>query len=706
MLNISSITNLFDPAKNKSLFHFSMISFILFLLLITFSFWTASSVWSFPLFLIAITIIVYLPGNFLINSCNFNLFPIENFTLSCILGFTTTTLIYFFLALISLERLFALWPLIVSAIFIFNKFKKPKSSIPPPKSKDLSPLFFLCLIFLVGAGILSFAILPMYFKNFALLPNGNMRIIEWKSSDVFFHLSIAHELTHTIPPQAPFFSGNLLNYHYFTDLLAALLNKTIGIDIHDLTVRFLPSFFMMISMLSVFCFSNIWLSSPYAALLSSFLIFFGEDFSFIWGTIFNSQSMWSVVFFQVPTTLAFFFLNPMLPAIGILFSGLFCLVKYNSEKDKKVSWLILMIFFFTILLKYKIFAAIHVFIALSITGLFYLIRYRNTNIIKLASSIAVFVIPLVLYSWIANKEGGANQIVTFGILPSTIFPAQLLSQKLTLPAATFLSGGDLSVQGLISFIFFVIPIYLIGCFGLRILAFPIIWKNIYQPIPKNELHFFFSVFIIIGPIILLSSSITPKDFPNATNNLVWFFVQSKYIAWIFSVEFIWRFLKGKHLYSKLVLISIIIALSIPSTLQSFNVRRNFEKKQMVEISTDELAVYNYIRNHSSDGDVILSSTDLSTRIASLTNCRVPYANFYLSNIVSKKEILSREQDIRKFWGAWHTGFVKNDILEKYNIDFIITSKTDKYSFPNITKEINLIQTFENKNFVIFKILNQ
>ena len=100
-----------------------------------------------------------------------------------------------------------------------------------------------------------------------------------------FHIAIANELTHTIPPQAPMFSGHPLTYHYGMDLAAAMFANATGLNTRDLTLRFVPTLFLALSMLSVFCFSRTWLGSGYFAVLAVFLVFFGEDFSFIPGLL-------------------------------------------------------------------------------------------------------------------------------------------------------------------------------------------------------------------------------------------------------------------------------------------------------------------------------------------------------------------------------------------------------------------------------------
>jgi hypothetical protein len=68
------------------------------------------------------------------------------------------------------------------------------------------------------------------------------------------------------------------------DLSVAMFAKATGLNTRDLTVRFVPTLFVGLSMLSVFCFSN-WLRSRYFGALVVFLVFFGADFSFIPGLL-------------------------------------------------------------------------------------------------------------------------------------------------------------------------------------------------------------------------------------------------------------------------------------------------------------------------------------------------------------------------------------------------------------------------------------
>ena len=124
--------------------------------------------------------------------------------------------------------------------------------------------------------IIALAFLPIYYTNLTSRADGTMHV--YPVPDVLFHIAVANELTHTIPPQAPHFSGHPLAYHYAMDLVVAMFAKATGLSTVDLTVRFVPTLLLVLSMLSVFCFSRSWLGSGYFGALVVFLVFLWRRF--------------------------------------------------------------------------------------------------------------------------------------------------------------------------------------------------------------------------------------------------------------------------------------------------------------------------------------------------------------------------------------------------------------------------------------------
>src|SRR5258707_3950158 len=302
-------------------------------------------------FFIAVVLLAYMPGKLLLVLLRRTLTPLEDITLACVLGLVVSGLVYWLMTFANQGRFYFLWPLIAAGIFVclhqsnWRSLLVNSSSIESISkgsailSRDRSALVLAGLLVL---GIIALAYFPGYYTNFTWQPDGTMRV--YPISDVLFHVAIANELTHTVPPQAPLFAGHPLSYHYGMDLAVAMFARATGLNVRDLTVRFTPTLFIGLSMLSVFCFSRNWLRSGYFGALVVFLGFFGADFSFIPGLLFCEKGDWSRRYFIAPAVVTLFYINPSLPVLGVLFAGLFCLDRYMRERSRALLLLTALLF--------------------------------------------------------------------------------------------------------------------------------------------------------------------------------------------------------------------------------------------------------------------------------------------------------------------------------------------------------------------------
>src|SRR6185369_14162729 len=316
--------------------------------------------------------------------------------------------------------------------------------------------------------------------------------------------------------------GHPLSYHYGMDVAVAMFANAARLNTRDLTLRFVLTLFLALSMLSIFCFSRSWLRSGYFGDLVVFLVFFGEDFSFIPGVLLGENVDWSLRYFSVPpAVLPLFYTNPILPGLGLLFAGLFCLQRYLQERSS--AWLFLTAFVFVALIEVKIFIAAQIMCSLGVAALLYLVVYRNSNLFKLAAWTAALTTPLVLPVLLKNKSE-ANVVMK-------IEPGLYVSQAME---AIGLKAG---LSGWLAFATVALPIYLVGTLGLRVIGAPAILNAIFRPNPKSALRFILAVFVVLGLLVALLFSFMPAGWTFRYNPVSGtFFVQSKYVAWLFAVE--------------------------------------------------------------------------------------------------------------------------------------------------------------------------
>jgi hypothetical protein len=542
----------------------------------------------------------------------------------------------------------------------------PAFECPSPAIRQLS------LAALILLGLVPFAFLPWYYRCLVLMPHKLLTFV--RLPDLILHLGIANELTHAMPPQVPFLAGLPLSYHWGMDLVAAMFSNCAGIGVPDLTVRFLPTFFVTTTVLAVYCCARAWLGSHWLALLTCFLVLFGEDFSFIPGVLLGGGTIWSAHFFEVPTVYSLYFINPMLPALACLFTGLFCLERYTIEGAKP--WLLFAAFLFAALAQYKLFVSLHVLAALSVAGVVIFLRHRDTRLFAVFILTGALIAPCLLNTWLKNSVGG-NIWVRIDPYPyvSNAIAKMAPLWTATTSSKTALLNGPWSFSALLLFLVIALPLYLVGSLGGRSVALPAMLREC-RATHRDTIHrFFLVVFVIVGFVLTMILRVTPREFPSDYNNSGWFYVQSKYVVWIFAVGQIASWLRGRKPAVGAAVFLLLVALAVPSTVQFFYKQTTRGGLPVLDAATTEMI--DFFTAKATEGKVVFSRQPLAVPLLALTRCRVPLeSNVFLHSFASASELSVRSQDIEDFWKGLEAGRIRDDVLEKYGADYVLAEKQD------------------------------
>jgi hypothetical protein len=659
------------------------------------------------LFFIAVVLLAYTPGKLLLIALKRTLTPLEDVTLACVLGLVVSCLVYWLMTFIHQGRFYLVWPLTAAGICVWLYSSKRKSllsnssSLGPvsqgsaTSSRDRSTLVLAGVLIL---GVIALAFFPLYYTNFTSQPDGTMRV--YPVSDVLFHIAIANELTHTVPPQAPVFAGHPLSYHYGMDLAVAMFASATGLNVRDLTVRFMPTLFVGLSMLSIFCFSRNWLRSGYFGALVVFLVFFGADFSFIPGLLLGEKGDWSLRYFSAPAVVTLFYTNPILPGLGVLFAGLFCLDRYMRERSR--AWLLLTALLFVALIEVKMLMAAQLMCSLALAAVVYLIFFSNADLTKVAGCTAIAAIPLL--SWVLLKNENGGRIV------AKFEPWLYVSHAMqTLGLSDRFSGP-------LAFAIGAVPIYLLGCLGLRVIGVPSIVAAIIRPKTGGAVRFMLGIFVVSGVLVALAYSFTPEGWTFRYNPISsTFLVQSEYVAWLFVVEvfqtfYQWAIRRG--IYPALAaggIMATTAALSLPATLQHFVVWHDPGHffgagkpwgRQLLSYDSRTLAAMDFLQKDAHPGDVVLSDEDLIAPILAMTKCRVPLG-YFSSGLVARRDYTRRETAEKKFFNDWRLGKIQDGLLQEAKVRYVVISKQTE-GVPATVPD-NLSKVFENSEFAVFKV---
>jgi hypothetical protein len=510
---------------------------------------------------------------------------------------------------------------------------------------------------LVALSLMPLFALPVFYRNMALLPDGSMSYLDGLA-DPFFNLSIANELTHSIPPQAPFLAGRSLSYHYAMHVLAAMLSNESQLNTSDLVFRFLPTFFLVMTVLAIFCFARTWMGSSYAALLAVFLVVVGGDFSFIPGLLLHIQKYWSYEFFHVSLTSSSYYVNPMQVALPILFTGLFCLANF-CEGGKKVS-LAVTAFLFAVLGEYKIFTSAHVLAALMMAAVIQWLLFRDRRLLKVVAATALVSTPLWVYGWLSGEfnSGLGLTLEPWPYLPKMLHALGWGGTWLGLQMRLLFNAHVITLANLVLLFAIALPMYVVGSLGVGTVAIPSILKTLARPRSSEAVRFFLACFAVLGPMIALTWSLTCEGGPPRYNDAVWFYMQSKHIIWIFAAEslfLVFRRLMRSRLPRPLAYCLILAAATIPtvpSTIQELSIDVS---EQLSLADAGAVKAMEYLDGHCQEGEVVLSDQQMNVLIVSVTKCRVPIADLWASCQVSQSIVDQRFADYAGFWESWGQG---------------------------------------------------
>jgi hypothetical protein len=629
------------------------------------------------LFVVAVALVAYIPGRLLLRFARISVSPLDVTTLSLNLGLVVSAIVFWLLSYFSLRGSFILWSLAGAGIFAYcwhNEWGRLHLCIKGPH---------LLLVATILLGVALLAILPPYYSNLTLTPDGQMRVSPLP--DVFLHGAIANELTHSVPPKDPVFSGQPLNYHVGADLVTAIFANVTGLSVADLTVRFVPTLFLIVTMFSVFCFSRLWLASGYGAALVTFLVFFGEDFSFIPGLLQGSKANWSVQYFAAPTTLSLFCVNPMLPGLGLLFAVLLCLA--HAFQEQRFIWQLFAGLLFTGLTECKILTAGHLGISLAVCGLIYLVVFRNPRLLQAAVITGVCALPIIVRTFLLNRNG-AQESVTF-------FQTHYLQKALQqLGLATRLASLPLSEWFAVS-----VSIYLLGSLGLRAIGVPSLLKDLLCPRSETAVRFLIATFVVIGAVIGLAVTLVPKNIPGSYNNSIWFYADSKYVMWLFGVEAIQVLLRTRmrSIAQGAIIAAVGLMVSVPSAIKHFVWFNSTWRSGL--LPAQAVGALEFLKINSRPGEVVLSPSEMVGPVLTKTKCHVPIGP-YATNLAPSEQLSRRNSDLHRFWMDWYSGLARSEILRVHRINYLLVNK-ERESRPNVFPGLTVI--FEDAKWLIYRV---
>lgn len=498
--------------------------------------------------------------------------------MSGIAAFATLTLISYLLILI--HGLYLIIPIVIIGVILAAKsFIKIVKSIRV--KFDLTAIITI-LVFVVGiAGQLA-----------VISPSGTFDkagdLLFWSSNghDGSWHIALMNEIKRGWPFQNPVLAGEkLVNYHFFSDILPAVVSKYTPVNNIDLYFRIFPFIYSLFFGVSAYFLIKKADGEKSAAIWSTIFSYFAGSFGFI-VTYLKNRTIGGESIFWASQPQSASGNSPQIASDFLIFTALYFLISLEREKDKKkrnILFIICIILFGT-LVSFKVYAGIIALISLGIYSLWKFFRKKDITLIFLT----IISGALSVFLYFPNASNSTSFLIFqpwWYIRTMVVEPSRLNWLDLELRREFYVAhGGIKSILRVIEYEGIAFLIFFFGNLGMRFLGLRQYLKT----------HLFIKVAIalsIIFPLLFLQNGIAS----NTIQFLQYFLLFFGILAGI----------EVSKLTSKYkLLIPMIILLMIPT--QVGLLYEFYSRPAYAMISAQELQAINFLKKDTPQNSVILT----------------------------------------------------------------------------------------------------
>ncbi len=629
--------------------------------------------WGLPRFAIAAAGLVLLPGMLVVELVGVSPSPLERAVLAVSIGLVAGAVVQAVSVAVGAPWAVEVYAVGASAAALWRMRGRRESA-----RAVLERLggVHVALAALIGGTFAAQMAVPLMWRN--LMPDtGGLSFAE--VPDAWLHLGTVHQLARAVPPPSPVAAKAPFAYHWGSDLWPLLLGHLTGLQTSDLVLRLLPALLTALLTLSAFCLARRWLGSAWGAVLVAALVMFGEDFSYIPGVLSGGAQYWSIQYFQLPSTFSLYQLNPMLPALALLSCGLLCIDYWDAERGR---WLWLSSPLLAALAEVKIFTFVQLVLALGLAMLLRGVVRRDWRLLAPVTATVALALPLLLLALTAR---GPRAIVGTHL---TVYVRTALLQVVgahptgVVGHANRMLTGDFDLLGLVVVLALVLPLFLVGLLGPRVLGLVAAVRALMVPARSNSLRTIVAVFVLAGiPMSLLISITLSSPSPYAQyDNGAWFAVASKALMWLFAVEVLLLRVRPWRVRAAVLAGSVLLAASAPSAIQALVEQ---SKQPIDRLDAPAVRILAATARACARGGAVLASDSLTAPAVAVAGCRVPYLGPLGDTTAPPVSVSANLVAENSFWARWRKDPSAVDVLRPLGVRYLLLDSREAGPTPQL-----------------------
>lgn len=515
---------------------------------------------------------------------------------------------------------------------------------------------------------------------------------EYDSADLGYYAAEASESTHTVPPQASYYSGHQLNAAFYPQLVLGMIHRFTGAPTLSIYYRYAwPTFLTLAGLTAFVAFRAV--STTFAAWLAVALIVLGSDFSYLaaWflphATVDWDYLLWPTNFLS-PTMQVLFFSTwcPSLPVFfTVLAAGLFGL------RTRAWSWTLLSAILLAILFEFKPFAYIVLMAALSACVVF---AGRDWGArLRYAATIAVgalFTLPFVFaITQLGAEDRRSKLVVEFFRLPKQMLTKMDLWSVFTREAHRVVPWPKLQMPAIIAA---ATVMFFIGGIGVRWAGIPGVWRAITGSDRDQTGGWRWLAWVVVAGLAIPCVIITDPYV-----DTLQFYLTGLYVLWLFVAVALAK-LMARNAASGGVAIALVFALALPSSLHYLDRKWTDDKRDpKASLSREELTIAEYLRaNTDPETTVVLHDRPLSPSLMTIVSERRIVLGWDVKYSAVGGE--ARLADVDAFFSsadrgdagaaqAWAT-------LQRYKVTHLLVRRTSDRVSPAVLARLRPVLTFD------------
>ena len=471
-------------------------------------------------------------------------------------------------------------PYIIIPIVVFLciwGFKRFYSHIKNVKIVWNLQTFIVLLVFLIGIIGQLAVIAPS-----GIYQNGDLIFWSAHGHDGTWHIALMEEIKKGYPFQNPIFSETkLTNYHFFSDILPAMISKYTGISDLNLYFRIFPAIYSFWLGISVYFLTKKITTNSNAPIWAVIFTYFAGSFGYLIGK--GESVFWAT---QIQSSSG----NPPQIVSNFLFlTAIYFVLTFlqNSDKSKQKLYFFISLILLGTISAFKIYAGVIILLTLGLIGTWNLIFKKDLRLFIL--TLFSGIIALALY--LPNSSNSGSFLIYepwWYIRTMIVEPSRLNLLDWELRRQTYIYEHNLKrviwLEGMGFLIFF------FGNLGMRFLG---LWEFI----RTNTIFKVSIVLSLVLPLLFLQKGVAS----NTAQFLQYFILLFGILSGI-------AISKIPKTFSYF-LFPVIFALMIPTQVKLFKefyISENHLRQPFTKVSKAELDALNFIKENTSINDVILT----------------------------------------------------------------------------------------------------